>query len=111
MSISLNSNEEISFDVTPVSSIAGRSNIFNNKSKLYEKKGAVPNTKLVYEDSRSNISNSPMTIRDPFKEIPSKTTKSQQDPAISEAPAFSVQDNAYGCQRSSGFRNPDFRQH
>jgi hypothetical protein len=83
MSISLNSNEEISFDVTPISHITNISKSHKNKSKLYSKRGAVPNTKLVFSESQ------------PYKLISPKPSSfasisplsSNQNPAIMDSNA------------------------
>jgi hypothetical protein len=81
MSISMNSNEEISF-VTPVSNAENKSsnkNLINNLVK----RGAVPNTKLIFEDNDYDQISSPV-----LGQRSSGTTSNfghQNNPAIYEA--------------------------
>ena len=56
MSISFNSNDEISF-FTPDSNAVNR--MMDDKFIFNGKKGAVPNTKLIYEEDKAEIVNSP----------------------------------------------------
>ncbi|CAI2380537.1 unnamed protein product [Moneuplotes crassus] len=80
ISISMNSNEEISF-VTPDSNAARPK--MNLKNNLFVKRGAVPNTKLIYEDRHKNLC-SPNQI-DRSKEVEmSPCLLNQHDPAIYE---------------------------
>ena len=87
MSISLNSNEEISFDVTPISHITNNSKSHKTKSKLYSKRGAVPNTKLVFTEEEPYKIISPK----PNSFISVSPLSSIQNPAIADshaAPTF-----------------------
>ncbi len=80
MSISMNSNEEISF-VTPDSQ-AGKTKM-NLKNNLFAKRGAVPNTKLIFEDNHETLF-SPMQIENSKEVSMSSGEKNQQNPAIYE---------------------------
>ena len=83
MSISMNSNEEISF-VTPDSN-AMKSKKTNLKNNLFARKGAVPNTKLVYDDNDYKQLESPNT-KNVSKEVSiSSNSINLQNPAIYEA--------------------------
>lgn len=79
MSISMNSNEEISF-VTPDSHAANKSSNKNLKNNLFVKRGAVPNTKLIFEDNDYEQISSPVLGQ---KSSENKTSSAHQNnPAI-----------------------------
>lgn len=86
MSISLNSNEEISFVVTPDSNAMNISdNYFGAKRKQFTKKGVVPNTKLIFEENKEDMMHSPVIGARTKELCLNQFNRSQQNPAIYEA--------------------------
>lgn len=86
MSISLNSNDEISFVVTPDSNAMNISdNYFGAKRKQFTKKGVVPNTKLVFEENKEDMMHSPIIGARTKELCLNQYNRSQQNPAIHEA--------------------------
>ena len=83
MSISLNSNDEISFVFTPDSNaVSINTNAFRFKNQSINKKGVVPNTKLVYEEDKNIILESPVIGFKNNDSFMTSNAYTQQNPAI-----------------------------
>ena len=86
MSISLNSNDEISFVFTPDSNaVSINTNAFRFKNQSINKKGVVPNTKLVYEEDKNIILESPVIGFKNNDSFMTSNAYTQQNPAIFQA--------------------------